>query len=155
MLGIAIFDRLERQLQDDSVLVESMWKRREIENYICMEEVLLAYAGYGRDQPDYLFAQAEADRREKAMREAMDEISGALRTLEKPDPWSANIKATDDFLDPVFKKFFKTLKMPLAFRKADYHALTRFVPRRKIDPEIGDKLDAIVRVAQKAKPGAE
>ena len=37
-------------------------------------------------------------------------------------------------------------------RKTDYHELARFVTAREIDPEIVEKLDAIVSVANQAKP---
>jgi len=36
-------------------------------------------------------------------------------------------------------------------RKTDYHALARSVPLEQIDPEIGEKLDAIVEVARTAR----
>jgi len=37
-------------------------------------------------------------------------------------------------------------------RKSDYHILARLVPKNDIDPEVIEKLDAIVSVARKAKP---
>jgi hypothetical protein len=148
--GIAVFDHLETPLQQDSPLVELMWDRREIENYFCTEEVLLAYARY--EQTDDLFGLAERGRREQVMRESIREVAGALMTLGKPDPWSREVKATDDFLDPVFRKFFAKLELPLTFRKSDYHMLARFVPRKQIDSEIVEKLDQIAAVADRATP---
>ena len=64
LLGIAIFDRLEKKLQKESSLIETMWKKNEIENYFCMEEVLLAYARYEQDVED-IFCQKEAEKRER------------------------------------------------------------------------------------------
>jgi energy-coupling factor transporter ATP-binding protein EcfA2 len=148
--GIAIFDHLEADLQRGSPLVELMWDRREIENYFCTEEVLMAYAR--SNQTDDLFGLAERDRRVQAMRESIREVADALRTLDKPDPWSREIKATDDFLDPVFRKFFSKLHLPLTFRKSDYHVLARFVPKELFDPEIKEKLDRIAAVAETATP---
>lgn len=153
LVGIAIFDRLEKELQPGGLLVEMMWRRREIENYFCMEDVLLAYARH--DLPDDLFGQAESQQREQAMREAIAEVTGALKTLNKPDPWSVDVKASDEFLDPLFKKFFEKLKLPLQLRKAEYHVLASLAPRDKLDREIAEKLDAIVGVAQRAKPTTE
>jgi len=150
LVGLALFDRLNKKLQKDRPLVEIMWKRREIENYLCMEEVLLAYAR--ADQPDDLFGQAERQRREQIMLEAIAEISAALKIFGKPAPWSPDIKATDDFLDPLFRKYFEKLGLPNLMRKTDYHVLARLVPKEKIDPEVIEKLDAIVAVAKKAKP---
>jgi len=150
LVGVALFDRLDRDLHRDSPLAEMMWQRREIENYLCHEEVLLAYARY--DLPDDLFGQAEADRCEAAMHEAINEVSAALRTLDKPAPWSADIKASDDFLDPLFGKYFERLGLPNLMRKSDYYVLARLVPETLIDSEVSQKLDAIVAVAQSARP---
>ncbi|MBI2477152.1 MAG: hypothetical protein HYV60_00380 [Planctomycetia bacterium] len=86
------------------------------------------------------------------MRESIDEVSLALATLGKPHPWSPEIKATDDFLDPLFRAFFKKLKLPLTFHKADYHQLARLVPKSSLDSEISVMLDEIVRIADKANP---
>jgi ABC-type taurine transport system ATPase subunit len=153
LVGIAIFDRLDSGLQSAKGLNETMWRRREIENYFCMEEVLFAYARH--DLPNDLFGKADSQHREKAMREAIADVTKALQTLDKPDPWSPEIKATDEFLDPLFKKFFKELGLPLQLRKSDYHILAALTPRERLDPEITEKLDAIVAVAKKAKARTE
>ena len=149
-VGLALFDRMGKKLQKDQPLLEMTWKRRELENYLCMEEVLLAYAR--ADQPDDLFGPSERQRREQVMLETIAEISAALKIFDKPAPWSPDIKATDDFLDPLFRKYFEKLALPNLMRKTDYHVLARLVPRDKIDPEVIEKLDAIVAVAKKAKP---
>jgi hypothetical protein len=150
LVGVAIFDRLEKELQSGTPLIEVMWRRCEIENYFCLQDVLIAYARH--DLPDDLFSEAEQQKRVGAMRDAIDEVSKALRTLEKPDPWSAEIKASDDFLEPVFRAYFRKLELPLSLRKGDYHLLAGLVPRERIDPEIVEKLDSIVTVEQSAKP---
>jgi hypothetical protein len=89
------------------------------------------------------------------MRDAITEVTEALRTLDKPDPWSPDIKASDEFLDPLFKKFYEKLKLPLQLRKSEYHILASLMPKDKLDPEIKEKLDAIVKVAKQAKPRSE
>ena len=150
--GIAIFDRIEKQLERGTALVELMWRKREIENYFCTEDVLLAYATH--DQPNDLFGRAEADRREQAMTKAIGEVTRLLE-IDELHPWSPDVKATDEVLDRVFRLFFKRLGLPLTFRKPDYHVLAGLVPRDKIDPEITEKLDAIVQVAKRARPGTE
>ena len=86
------------------------------------------------------------------MRESIGEVTAALKTLNKPGPWSTDIKATDDFLDPLFKKFFEKLGLPLELRKAQYHTLASLVPADALDPEVAQKLDAIVTTARRAHP---
>lgn len=149
LVGIAIFDRLDRDLQANDSLTETMWRRREIENYFCMEEVLLAYARH--DMSDDLFGSAERQHREQAMRDAIVEVTRYLE-IDELNPWSPDVKASDDVLDRVFKVFFKTLKLPLQLRKADYHILAGLLTKESLDAEITEKLDAIVALAGKAKP---
>ncbi|MBE2233311.1 MAG: AAA family ATPase [Anaerolinea sp.] len=149
-VGVAIFDRLDRKLQAGQPLVELMWQRREVENYLCQREVLLAYARH--DLPDDLFGLTERTRRERAMDEAIAEVTQALETLGRPSPWSPDIKASDDFLDPVFDRYFRKLGLPNLMRKTDYHVLASLMPRGQIDVEVIEKLDAIVQASEQARP---
>ncbi len=151
--GIAIFDRLDKKLVTDSDLVELMWSRREIENYFCAEEVLLAWLR-PHDQPDDLFGDAEARKREDVMREAIAEVTRLLE-IDEESPWSDDVKATDDVLDRVFRVFFKKLELPLTFRKSDYHVLAKLVHKDNLDSEVTDKLDAIVEVADRVQARPE
>lgn len=151
LVGIAIFDRLGKRLQEGTPLTEIMWNQTEIENYLCKKEVLMAYARQGLSRSN-LFDSAEIRRREKAMSDAIEEISSALMTLHNRDPWSPDTKATDDFLDPLFSLYFKKLALPNLLRKSDYHVLANLVPADKMDAEVAEKLDAIVAVAKRAKP---
>jgi ABC-type taurine transport system ATPase subunit len=150
LVGIAIFDRLDRALPDDLGVTGLQWRKRELENYLCIPEALVAYARY--NLPDDLFGVAEAEQREDAMQGSIEEVTQALKTLRKPEPWSSDIKATDDFLDPLFETYFKKLGLPNLLRKTDYHILARLVPKEMIDSEVVEKLDALVSVAKQAKP---
>jgi ABC-type taurine transport system ATPase subunit len=149
LVGFALFDRIDKPLDSGTPLTETMWQKREIENYLCTESVLLAYARH--DQADDLFGRAETDRRVQTMRACIQEVTVALQTLGRPSPWSADVKASDDFLNPLFDRFFQKLGLPNLLRKTDYHVLARLVPQDKIDPEIITKLDGILAVALKAK----
>jgi hypothetical protein len=153
LAGIAIFDRLTESLRTDTPLKEMQWKRRELENYLCSEAVLLAYVR-SSDMGD-LFTSAEAERRAEVMRTCMEDMTDALKKLKGVSPWSPDIKASDDFLDPLFKAYFEKLGVPNQMRKTNYHVLARFVRRGDLDPEVVEKLDAIVGVAKRAKPVAE
>lgn len=113
----------------------------------------MAFAGeeHPADMPP-LFAIGQQDRRRKAMKESIEAVSKALKTLNKPDPWSADIKASDEFLDPLFTEFSKRLALPLVLRKSEYCDLVRYLPKDRVDLEVGKVLDAIVQVAGKGKP---
>jgi ABC-type taurine transport system ATPase subunit len=155
--GIAIFDRLDRELPQDLGAEAMMWRRKEIENYLCYPETLEAYArGTGiQEAPGTLFSVAEANRRVQAMKEAIDEVTKALETLGKGSPWDDNTKVSEEFLIPLFEKFFKKLRLPNVMAKRNFHVLADFVPAAKIDQEVREKLDAIVRVAQSVEPREE
>lgn len=148
--GIALFDRLDKQLTQGQPLVEMMWKKREIENYFLCEDVLLNYAGYTKDNDD-MFDLADAENRKTAMKEAIDEVAKALKTLGRNDIWSPDNKATDEVLEPIFKKYSEKLNLPLVLRKNEYYKLAEYLPKDSIDGEIKEKLDAIVKISDESK----
>lgn len=149
LVGIAIYDRLSPAPAPDPNLTQAMWSRRELENYLCQRETLVTWAeAQGREQQGDLFARSWR----QAMEAAIDEIRNALGALDKADPWSPDLKASDDFLDPLFKNFFARLKLPNLMRKTDYHTLAPYVPASLVDAEITEKLDAIAAACDRARP---
>ncbi|MCL6450345.1 MAG: hypothetical protein K6T75_03520 [Acetobacteraceae bacterium] len=58
-----------------------IWSRREIENYLCYPEALLAYARGG--ERDDMFGRVEAQRRRTQMEECVRELYGEV--VEKLD----------------------------------------------------------------------
>lgn len=152
LVGVAVFDSIPGDVQGSGALVELKWRQREIENYLCFPETLLAYAGRVDSSPGPLFEPAVRERQMEAMRQAIDEVSGALKTLGRPDPFGPDIKASDDFLGPVFQKYFERLSLRNLMQKTDFHALAHLVPRERIDPEVAEKLDHIVEVSRRGKP---
>ena len=156
--GVALFDRLGSQQPDDERLPILTWKRREIENYVCSRATLEQYASESarasiEAQLGPLFAPPEVERRMKAMHDAIDEVERAMATLGRGSPWDADAKVSDDFLTPLFGAYFKNLKLPNLMNKSNFHRLVEYVPVDEIDPEITEKLDAIVRTAEAARPG--
>jgi predicted ATPase len=152
--GIAIFDRLDQPPSGNLGAETHMWAKREIENYLCYPEVLEAYAiASGLNSlPGPLFESAQAESRRKAMRKTIAEMTNAMETLGRGSPWDKDTKVSDDFLIPLFRKFFKTLGHYNVMDKKNFHELARSVPKDNIDPEVNEKLDAIVTVAKAAKP---
>ncbi len=149
LVGLALYDRLEQPPPSDPNLRQVMWERRELENYLSQRETLLAFAtSGGREQGDDLFAAAWR----RAMEETITEIESALAALGKGSPWGADLKASDDFLDPLFARFFEKLGLPNLMRKTDYHMLAPHVPREAITPEVAEKLDLIAETAALARP---
>ena len=152
--GVALFDRIESGKDENPHLVHLMWRRREIENYLCFPGTLTTYIKKSielewDDQP--LFQGGELQRHLDAMDESVSEITEALDRLGKEKAWSDDLKASDDFLMPVFRAYYKKLDLPNLMEKSNFHRLVEFVPDQNLDPEVGEKLNAIVEVATSAK----
>jgi hypothetical protein len=147
LAGIALYDRLDLAQPQDQGLVHRVWKRRELESYLCQKETLLAFAEeQGRKQHGDLFGASWR----QTMEESIAEIETALAALGRGSPWGPDIKASDDFLDPLFQNFYKRLNLPNLMRKTDFHTLAPFVAKEAIASEISEALDAIVAVAKAA-----
>jgi len=155
--GVALFDRLDLGAPEGGHMNFMQWNRREIENYLCTEEALVAYARASAPEgsPGPLFSPAETEKRVEAMHEAIEEITEAMKRLQRGSPWDSNTKVSNDFLEPLFSAYFEKLSLPNLMEKKSFYELAMFVPTGEIAPEIGEKLDAIARTAKAAKPRAD
>ena len=147
LVGIALFDRLDKLLQQGTPLTERQWSQREIENYLVKPETLITLMQQESADPS-LFAQ----RNEAIFREEIDRLVEALKIIGSPDPWGPDIKVTDDFLDPLFKNYYQRINLPQKLFKRDYHRLASVVPLDQVDQELTKALDAIKHVADNATP---
>jgi hypothetical protein len=147
LLGLAIFDRLQRAFESRSQPEPWMWQRREIENYLCYREALLNWA---REEAQRNLGPLFESEWTDPMETAINEVESAMATLGKGSPWSPDTKVSDDFLDPLFENFFRRLSLPNLMRKTDYHQLARHVPRELISSEISEVLDRIHALCMKA-----
>ena len=150
LLGFCLFDRIGEGLQTTPELREHQWKQREIENYLCRKEVLMAWADAEGKKRSVgpLFTKQWLS----TMEEAIAEIETALETLGKDSPWSPDTKVSDEFLKPLFDSFFNRLGLENLMRKTNYHTLVQYVPVDQIDPEVSEVLDGILEIAEQAKP---
>ena len=150
--GVVLLDRSEAGPSEVGQVLRLEWRRREIENYMCSQATLEAYARGRSDVPVTLFSSIEMDTRLDAMRKSIAEVGEAMQTLEKESPWSADSKVSDEFLTPLFSAYFRKLSLPNLMNKKDFYELAEYVPDNEIDPEIREKLDAIVQVAESVTP---
>jgi predicted ATPase len=155
LVGLAIYDSIQQNLDESGALRELKWTQREIENYLCYPETLLAFADQLDDVREPLFESPLRDKQRQAMQRSIEEVSTALRVLGRADPFGPEVKASDDFLGPLFQSYFDKLGLRNLMQKTDYHRLAYLVPSGKIDPEISLKLDAIVAICQRARPVRE
>ncbi len=149
--GVALFDRMKTGASDADDLVHLTWRRREIENYLCTEATLMDFA----KQPESGHGPLDLLERQHHMADAITQVTSAMRTLGLESPWSASAKVSDDFLKPLFVDYYGRLGLPNLMEKKSFYELAELVPEDEIDPEIVEKLDAIVEVAQTARPAGE
>ncbi len=98
---------------------------------------------------DYPVFHAEnLENRLDQLEASMSEITAALEALGKEKAGSDSIKASDDFLMPLFRRYFGKLGLPNQMEKSNFHKLAEFIPDEDIDSEIAEKLDAIAKVAE-------
>ena len=151
MVGFCLFDRISDELHIHPDLIEYAWDQREIENYIISsKQVLIDRA---RDEAaEHAGGILSSEDCVSIMEERITEIEKARETLGQESPWSPNTKVSTDFLDPLFASFYKKLELPNLMQKTNYHTLVRYVKSDQIDLEVVDVLDAILEVANRAKP---
>jgi len=156
LVGITICDRLDKALQPTPELAERMWSRREIENYLCQPQTLRAYAAGTAAEVSAgpLFESSEIARRAALMDSCIQYLVPPVALADLADPYWSNVKASDELLDRLFKKFYDELKLPNLMTKTDYHVLAGMVPRDLIDREVSAFLDSISEIAERAKPAA-
>ena len=150
--GIALFDRVTAGPPDIAPVECLVWERREVENYLCTRRTLEAYAAESSDvdRMGSLFAPPEVERRRAAMSGAIREVEEALAADGTAPAWSADLRAGEQVLEPIFAAFFRQLDLPAANR--GFQELVEHVPEDEIAPEIAGKLDAIAQVAAGPAP---
>lgn len=148
LVGAALFDRLTNQIVDQGALRQKMWRRREIENYICQPATLLEYAvNLGRTTPpEGLFEASAAETWSSNMRNVVDDRVPPIALRNAKDVFWIETKASDDFLVPLFADFFERLGMLNLMQKTDFHSLVAFVAPSDVDPEVVEVLDWIASV---------
>jgi len=156
LVGIAIFDSDAKNYESEDDLVFLKWRQREIENYLCNRKILLNFAkqigleltwGVTEKGDTLPVGSTWVD----TMSESIDELEQALRVTGE-EPWSNDIKASDQFLKPLFENFFKKLELPNTMLKTNFHRIAECMEPDDIDAEIIEKLDAIAKIAEQAAP---
>ena len=140
LIGYALFDRLNLPDRGSQTLAEHSWRKMEIENYFCAPEVLTRWS------------QAESPLFQSFMTESVTEVENALRLLGSASPWEGELKVSDVFLPPLFQAYYGKVGTAQNMPKSDYHFLIDHIEPDEIDPEVIGVLDAILDVANKAKP---
>jgi ABC-type multidrug transport system ATPase subunit len=147
--GICILDHDASVGSDHQALFVHRWQRREIENYVCQNNTLIAWArGMAvQSDPDKELEGLISTKWEEAMVGAITEIEQAFSSLGRPSPWSAETKASTEFLEPLFQNFYRRLGLQNTMAKAGYYELVPFIPLDEIDDEVKEVLRRVGEVA--------
>ena len=155
LVGFALFDRLDRtDLHPDGDLVEWMWPRREIENYLFPAVSLGRYA-QKRGAAVYegqLLATNESRRWVEAMDKALQDRVPPAALRDFDDAYWFDTKISDDLLAPVFTAFFQALGLRDGMPKANYQQLVRYLEPDEVHEDVIAVLDAIAAQERRAKP---
>jgi len=168
LLGVLLMDKLPKD-EPPAGLSEASWEKHEIENYLCHEEALLAYAanyalnralGVGESEAEdgaqkkLEFSWEKYQQRYRSiMADEIKALDAALKHADSPGLFDDQSIASKN-LATLMSKFAESAKTP-PLVKAGFHQLVQFIPDDRIDPEIREKLDLIAEVAAKAKPKTE
>ena len=167
--GLAILDSDGRARQDASEggLDVVYWKRYEVENYFVTPEVLRRQAAehYGdsprfsdeirgecEDVLDALLLERVFDGREPDLDTWKTANADAARLI-----WEARTERVklSDFAEEFFRRLAARLGHAMLLGKGDLHRLVRFVDPASIPPEVGEKLDLLKTLFERAHPGEE
>ena len=160
LVGIGVYDKDARTLDDSPYFLEMRWKRKEIENYFAIPSVLLRYARASVDAdppgPEPLFSEEiakERDRRYSIMDAVIEDLVSPIALREPTDRFWRD-ENDSDFLDRVFREYYKRLQLYNPMSKSTYHRLAALAHPDDLDQELTDVLDQIVEVAEQAKPAS-
>jgi ABC-type thiamine transport system ATPase subunit len=157
LVGIGVYDRQEEGIHSVVEPQEFFWPRREIENYLCHPDALIAFAEASAAEASEgpLFAEPERARRRDVMKECIRQFVLPVALGNPADRWWVDVKASDEFLDRVFQRYSEMLGLPNLMRKTDYHRLARYVPLDAVSPDVIAALGAIRGVADQARPAEQ
>lgn len=154
LVGYALFDRLDTELQSSGGLVEHMWPRREFENYLAPTKTLPEYARLEGEKASLgpLFALVTTEEWQEAMAQALRDRLPPAALRDRSDAYWLNAKVSDDLLIPAFDTFFGTLGLRNRMHKANYNQLVTHMDPEDVHEDVVAVLDSILTQAKQARP---
>jgi len=139
--GFALFDMVDTNQNHPRPIPVQFWQKRELENYFARPELLIRNAGLLHLKHPSLLSGV---RLEKIMQEVIAENTIPVALKDMTHKFWSDTKLSDDWLDVIFPEFYKRIGLPQDFYKRDYYTLISLLQPDEIDPEITDKLNAIL-----------
>jgi ABC-type cobalamin/Fe3+-siderophores transport system ATPase subunit len=143
--GFALFDRVDTNQNHPRPIPVQFWNKRELENYFASPELLLRHASLLHLKHPSLLS---GSRLKTIMQEVITENTIPAALKDSNHKFWNDAKLSDDWLDVIFPEFYKRIGLPQDFYKRDYYTLIGLLQPDEIDPEITEKLDAILAALQ-------
>lgn len=137
--GLALFDRIDKNLDDIKPLKVICWEKRELENYFAKPNLLIKHAKLLCNK----YTSFTPKQMEDKMNQAIQDYTQPAYLKDLYNDWWDNTKLSDEWLDKIFPEFYKQLNIPSDFFKRDYYKLISLMDIKDIPKEISDKLDDI------------
>lgn len=139
--GLAIFDKLDKNIDPNTPLKILQWSYRELENYFCTPEVFIRWA---KKQAGDLFALNYPE----IMGSVINDVFPKLY-LENPNDDFWKSEKMGDWAERVFQEFYKRIGQPVFLRKGNFYELITLLKPDEVHPEITEKLDMLYQVLKK------
>lgn len=147
--GVVVTDRIDKEQNPDTPLVQLQWPRREIENYLLVwdviERVFWAEAAKQKNWPVENNLELFRGKHAKELRLLFTErylVAAALSDDTHPD--LLNKKASDEILEPFFKEAFARFKIYNSLPKDNLYLLAGAMKPEEVHADVRKMLDDIV-----------
>jgi hypothetical protein len=151
--GVLLIDRTDVALAEASPLVELMWDRQEIENYLivpaaiqrfCRSELrLLRRIPDGSPEQD-IFAEQELKQVPDLLRKYL--LPEVFEVPLNDTPFLRGTRTSEVVLEPFFKDFYQLIKEYNRMPKSKFYRLAAVMTPDEIHGDVRAKLDAIAHL---------
>lgn len=147
--GVLLIDHTDTALQKNP-LMELMWRRREIENYLLVPKAIIRLCmrlvnetSANGIRQENLFASQEDFIKlfKKVSRISDDEFVAPLTD----SPYLLDVKASDVILEPFFKEFFKQIGRYNTMPKNAFYRIAAIMEKEEIHSEVIEKVNDIAK----------
>lgn len=151
--GVLLLDQ-DATLNPGGTLLESQWKRREIENYLLVPDAIARFCLSEISPSDDQTTTAQQILL-PSVYPTRDEVLALLRKRMLEDefahpmndtPFMLGTKASEVILEPFFRDFYARIGQYNAMPKNSFYRLAAMMEKKEIHPEVMAKLDAINEV---------